>query len=347
MKINRNVISVAAFFILNCFLLFGENNDGISDGVVSDSVSQDIDTTSKSTDSAEAVVALSAKIENLTASISSQSEKIDSLGQYKVDFMLIFAIVLSLFVLCIVIFLHLKVRRLGNQIDELSRTIKNKPKEAVPSNTSSGHSAASFRTETPNQNLSPIGQSPERPAAKLPATLASNGNRSSLAGQSPRTEQPLVVPPARQSTTIVPPAVAPQAMPDTISPLYSSQEKRDNRRNGQSSDVFFDIDQDTYSQIMQGEKVQLLFEKRGSYIISPFVCINNCLYINFHLYNETKTIPADKKMMLSNAFEVVGVLPGKIIKCTPAQMEKKEDKYYVSTRGKIEIGSLTNGSIAN
>jgi hypothetical protein len=148
----------------------------------------------------------------------------------------------------------------------------------------------------------------------------------SSAGQSPN------------ASVIKPVASAvPQTESDPISPLYSSQDKRDDRRISQPSDIFLDIDRDTYSQIIQGEKVELLFEKRGSYIISPFVCINNSLYVNFHFYNEKKPITTEKEMILSKAFEIDGTLPGKIIKCAPAKMEKRGDKYCVVSPGKIEL----------
>jgi hypothetical protein len=305
MKINRPVIFVAAFFILNCFFLFGQDNNGTSDDVSANSVPRDTDTTSKSTDSADAIATLSTEIKNLTASISSQNEK--------VDFMPIFAIVLSLFVLCAVIFLYLKVRRLGDQIAELSRTTEDQ--------------MAKFSRTTENQ-IAKLSRTIGDQIAELPRRIK------------PGSEQPPVAPLVKQPIMIVPPTTtAPQTSFDSISPLYSSQEKRDDRRNSQPNDVFFDIDQDTYAQIIQGRKVQLLFEKRGSYIISPFVYVIDSLYVNFHFYNENKPIPADKEKMISEAFEIIGTLPGKIIGCVPAQMRKKDDKYCVSSPGKIVLDS--------
>ncbi|MHC6202370.1 hypothetical protein ACYULU_04155 [Breznakiellaceae bacterium SP9] len=305
MKINRIMIFVAAFFFLNGIFLFAQNG-GNDEGITSDADKPETENpvlqmqeASEANDVRinrliEEIDDLSRKVQTLIETVPSQKEDISSMY-------VILLIILFLVVGCVVAFIYLKIRQLGDKVEGNSSSLARIENKIVASHRDSSRSGSalvppSIRSATPgtSERSNPVHN-----------TTARNPAMTRVPPSEPSPNLPLVKP--ASSTTA-------QTESDSISPLYSSQDKRDDRRCSEPNDIFLDIDQDTYSQSIQGEKVQLLFEKKGAYIISPFVCINNALYINFHFFNEKKAITADKEALLSTAFEIVGTLPGKIQK---------------------------------
>ena len=142
----------------------------------------------------------------------------------------------------------------------------------------------------------------------------------------------------RSNSTITPSLNATTAsIKDTLSPLlYSDKEKREARRKDSSnSDVYADVNKDTYQRFMQGEQISLLLEESASYLSSPFILVENQsqLYLNFHQFNEVKQVSQDKEKMLSQVFEIKGSLPNFVKACIPAQMISKNNGYVISKKG--------------
>jgi hypothetical protein len=127
---------------------------------------------------------------------------------------------------------------------------------------------------------------------------------------------------------------------DEISPLYHSREKRENRHNSGPGDIFLDVSKSVLERLVQGEKVQLVFEKSGTRLSAQFVLVDNRhLYPNFHIYNETKELARNSEKVLSiiyNGLEGKD-LPGYIESCSPAAVSARTGGFVISARGSLKI----------
>jgi hypothetical protein len=126
---------------------------------------------------------------------------------------------------------------------------------------------------------------------------------------------------------------------ENLSPLYHDKAKRDGRRNSSAGDIYVDVNSDAFQRFRQGEQIQLVFEKSGTYISSPFILVENGsqLYVNFYQFNEEKPIPYDKVTILSQIFEIQGDLPGYVKVCKPSQMVSKNGGYVINSKGVLLI----------
>jgi regulator of replication initiation timing len=131
---------------------------------------------------------------------------------------------------------------------------------------------------------------------------------------------------------------APKPPVDEISPLYHSREKRDKRHKSDPGDIFLDVSKSVFERMVQGEKVQLAFEKGGVRLSARFVLVNNrLLYPNFHVYNEAKVLSKDNEKVLSMIYKLEGGLPGHIGSCHPATVSPGDGFFVVSRIGSLEI----------
>jgi hypothetical protein len=101
-----------------------------------------------------------------------------------------------------------------------------------------------------------------------------------------------------------------------------------------------DVSGNAYQRLMQGEQVQLIFEKKGSYLTAPFVLVEKTrLYPNFNYFNETKQVPTDKERVLQEVYEIIGNLPGFVWACEPAEVLPKGEGYALSRKGRLGLES--------
>jgi len=130
---------------------------------------------------------------------------------------------------------------------------------------------------------------------------------------------------------------SPEPAKETLSPLYSDRDKRDDRRVAQTKEQYVDVNKDAFQRLLQGEQTVLSFEVSGHYLSSPFILVENGsqLYLNFYQFNEGKQLPQDKEKLLSQIFEIKGSLPNIVIGCKPAQMVPKSNGYIVAEKGEL------------
>jgi len=154
---------------------------------------------------------------------------------------------------------------------------------------------------------------------------------SSMFNEGHRVGMPLQ--PAKQPAEKKPPAPP----PDLISPLYADKKGRDERKVSGESDVFLDIASVMYTKMQRNEHItSVLLEKQGTWRNSMFVLSGQSLYINFHLYNETRSFSFETEnvgKLLQLIYDVQG--EGKVITCTPATVNVTSDGYYVMKKGKL------------
>lgn len=129
----------------------------------------------------------------------------------------------------------------------------------------------------------------------------------------------------------------PAPPPDLISPLYADKKGRDERKVSGESDVFLDIASVMYTKMQRNEHItSVILEKQGTWRNSMFVLSGQSLYINFHLYNETRPFSFETEnvgKLLQLIYDVQG--KGKVITCSPATVNVTSDGYHVMKKGKL------------
>jgi len=125
-----------------------------------------------------------------------------------------------------------------------------------------------------------------------------------------------------------------------ISIEYKDKSKRDERKTSGEHFVFLDISQKLFMQVQRGEKASLLLDAMGTWRNSFFLLIGQCLYINFHLYNEQRPLDPEtelEKNFLRIIYSIKGRIPSHIISCSPAGVMKKGDSWQVVRKGTLVL----------
>ncbi len=133
---------------------------------------------------------------------------------------------------------------------------------------------------------------------------------------------------------------------DEITPLYQSKELREQRMNKSKGDVFLVISRAVFEHRYRGGKTSLssiILEEGGSRVSAMFILTKDMnLFLNFHLYNETKELKSltkDIEDILKMIYQVEGNIQGFVKRCLPAKVAKVGNTYEIAETGKLLIST--------
>lgn len=133
---------------------------------------------------------------------------------------------------------------------------------------------------------------------------------------------------------------------DEITPLYQSKELREQRMNKSKGDIFLVISKAVFEHKYRGGKISLssiILEEGGSRVSAMFILTKDMnLFLNFHLYNETKELKSltkDIEDILKMIYQVEGNIQGFVKRCLPAKVSKVGNTYEIAETGKLLIST--------
>jgi hypothetical protein len=131
------------------------------------------------------------------------------------------------------------------------------------------------------------------------------------------------------------PETAPLPPDDDISPLFTSADKRDDRKRRGLGDAFVSIQSDAYEALKQGGEARIVFDKSNPYVSKFAVVDDRKVYPNFFNYHENKPLDSADKAIFAAVFDITGDLPGCVNACAPASVTRSGDNYILQSKGKI------------